>query len=253
MYHEVSTRSEPRFAKYVVSPGVFTRQMLWLKVAGYQPVSLDALLHDSPEAPSLPPRPVIITFDDGFEDCAQHAAEVLHARGFPATFFLVAGLLGRTSRWLRAEHGIDLPLLGWPTARRLLAAGFACGAHSLTHPRLSAIDDERCRRELEQSRMMLEDGLGRPIVHCAYPFGAVNPRVRERARQAGYRTACTVEIGIATPGDDLLMLRRVPVVGTETLADFACRLRTGHSVADVCRRVVHNRMFQSRSRRHELS
>ena len=72
----------------------------------------------------MPRRPVVITFDDGFQGCADYAVPVLRTHGFTAMFYLVAGLMGATSRWLRPELGMELALMSWDTARSLAAEGF---------------------------------------------------------------------------------------------------------------------------------
>jgi peptidoglycan/xylan/chitin deacetylase (PgdA/CDA1 family) len=248
MYHEVSPRRPASFAKYVVSPRAFARQMRWLGMAGYAPISLDTLLANRVDGAVLPRRAVVITFDDGFHDCAYYAANELQRHGFPAAFFLVAGLIGKTSDWLMRERGVALRMADWPRARELVAAGFACGGHSLTHPRLADLADAACRRELEDSRRILEDGLGREVIHLAYPYGSFSARTRSLAAEAGYRTACTVEVGASTSHDDLLALRRVPVSGFDSLADFASRLHTGLSLRDACRTLV-RRSLPTRFRR----
>jgi len=226
MYHDVAPDPPERFRKYTVTPAAFSAQMRWLARAGYRTVGLDQLLAHREGAWTLPRRAVVITFDDGFQGCADHAAPVLTAHGFTATFFLVAGLAGDTSRWLLAERGIELPLMDWPTVRRLGLAGFEFGGHSLTHPRLSQLGPEACERELRDSRALIEDRLGREVRHLAYPFGDYDARVRDIAGRVGYRSACTVRIGLSGPDDDPLALSRVPVTGYDSLLDFVCRLRT---------------------------
>src|SRR5262245_54016318 len=105
MYHQVMPRPHPALRKYAVTPGAFGAQMNWLTVAGYVPITLDTLLAHRSGHCSLPSRPIVITFDDGFLDCVEHAVPILHARGFTATFYLVAGLVGKTSHWLLPERG----------------------------------------------------------------------------------------------------------------------------------------------------
>jgi peptidoglycan/xylan/chitin deacetylase (PgdA/CDA1 family) len=228
----VSATAPAGFSKYVVSPQDLRRQMRWLALTGYETISLDRLVRAMAGVDTLPASPVVVTFDDGFEESSEHAAEALSAHGFTATFFIVAGLAGRTSQWLLKERGVERRLASWPRLRRLASSGFACGAHSLTHPRLTALASPACLHELADSRRILEQMLGRPVTHLAYPFGAYDARVRALALEAGYESACTVEIGLATPADDVMTLRRVPVCGGETLADFAWRLRTGHTLGD---------------------
>ncbi len=227
MYHDVSPDPDPAFRRYAVTVREFTRQMRWLAAAGYEPIDLDALLAARQGRGVLPVRPVVITFDDGLQSCVDHAAPVLRAHGFTAVFFLVTGLMGATSRWMRAEIDMELPLFGWETARELSATGFQCGAHTVTHPRLTALDPARCREELSIARVRLEQELGRPAAHLAYPFGDWNTAVREIAAEAGYETACSTRRGLSAPDDDPLALHRVTVYGHDGLARFKSRVRTG--------------------------
>jgi peptidoglycan/xylan/chitin deacetylase (PgdA/CDA1 family) len=226
MYHDVAPDAPERFRKYTVTPAAFSAQMWWLARAGYIAIGLDQLLAHREGRLALPRRPIVITFDDGFQGCAEHAAPVLQAHGFTAMFFLVAGLVGATSRWLVAERGVELPLMGWPAIRRLALAGFEFGGHSLTHPRLTQAGREVCERELRDSRALIEDRLGREVRHLAYPFGDYDDGVRGIAGRLGYRSACTVRIGLSGPEDHPLALSRVPVTGYDSLLDFACRVLT---------------------------
>jgi peptidoglycan/xylan/chitin deacetylase (PgdA/CDA1 family) len=232
MYHEVSPSPHPAFRRYTVTVRDFTRQMRWLAAFGYQPVDMDTLLHARQGHASLPKRPVVITFDDGFQGCADHAVPVLRAHGFTAMFYLVAGLMGATSRWLRPALGMELALMSWDTARSLAAEGFRCGAHSLTHPRLAGLEALSLGPELVDARRRMEDELRQPVVHLAYPYGTFDQTVQAAAAEAGYVTACSTRPGRSGPDDDLLALHRVTVYGHDTLLDFAWRLRTGAALRE---------------------
>jgi len=232
MYHQVTPRPLPAFRKYAVTPKAFSAQMKWLAWAGYVPIQLDDWLNFRSDRTRLASRPVIITFDDGLEDCAEYAVPILQAHGFTAIFYLVAGLMGQTSRWLRLERGIEFPLMDWATARQLLACGFQCGSHSMSHPRLAALSAADCYEELLRSRQLLEDKLGQEIKHLAYPHGSFTEQVKVVAAETGYRSACSVRIGLSPCDDDPMALRRVPVNGQDSLLDFICRLRTARSVRE---------------------
>lgn len=235
MYHEISTDCPEAFRKYVVTPRTFARQMQWLASNGYTPISVTALWANRIEQRALPPRPVIISFDDGYQDCVQHAGFVLQRLGFCGVMFAVAGLVGQSSRWLMRERGFERPLAGWADLRAFADGGSEVGGHTWSHPRLCALHPDEARYELATSREVLEQGLGRAVVHLAYPFGSVNASVRLLAAETGYHTACTTDIGVAAGDDDLLMLRRVPITGHDSLLDFVCRVRTGLTVVEAAK------------------
>lgn len=245
MYHEVAPVAPRGFEKYVVTPAMFAAQMRWLALAGYTPIAPDALVAARRGGRALPSRPVVITFDDGFAACARHVAPVLAMHGFTAVFFVVSGLVGEPSRWLLAERGIELPLADWRALRALHDAGIACGSHTVSHPRLTALPSAAVREELCDSRQRLEDALGVAVTDLAYPFGVWDERVAAIAAECGYATACTVTIALSTEGDAPLALPRVPVTGHDSLLDFACRLRTAHGARDRLRAAVRRMLRRS--------
>ena len=138
---------------------------------------------------------------------------------------------------------MTFPLIDWAGARRLVDAGMECAGHSMTHPALAEQSAEAWHHELASSRQMLQDRLGRPVLHLAYPFGSVNDGVREAAARAGYASACTTVKALAKPGDDVLALPRVPVYGRDGLLDFVCRLRTAETSSQVLRRTLPARVL----------
>jgi peptidoglycan/xylan/chitin deacetylase (PgdA/CDA1 family) len=234
MYHQISPQPRSGFTKYTVSPRTFARQMRLLTTAGYQPISIDRWLAARHEGAHLPESPVVISFDDGFREAVEHAVPVLKQFKFRAIFFLVAGLVGATSTWLERERGLQLSLVDWDDAARLQRDGFDIGSHTLTHPHLVEISARSCREELRRSRELIEDHLGQTVRHLAYPFGSHDKRVRELAAESGYVSGCTTNIGLSSASEDAYALSRVPVVGGESLLDFAARLWCGSSVRE-CR------------------
>jgi peptidoglycan/xylan/chitin deacetylase (PgdA/CDA1 family) len=230
MYHEVTPTPVERYRKYTVTPAELAAQLAWLRSRRYTSVDLDAVRAAFLGERALPARAIVITFDDGSRDCLDHAVPALLAHGFTATFFIVGGLVGSTTRWLPAEVGFEIPTAGWPTLRAAEREGMRCEAHSVSHPRLARVDDEQARDELVRGRAVREEGLGHAVRHLAYPFGSHSPRTRELAREAGYLTACTTHEAIASRGDDLLALPRVPILGTEGMGEYRHRVRSARPV-----------------------
>ncbi len=160
----------------------------------------------------FPPRAVAITFDDGFANLATAGAPVLARHGFPATVYMIAGMIGRTTQW--SDHGRPLPaesLLTWPGIRALAAQGIEIGAHTVTHGFLSTYAPAALTHELADGRTMLETGLGRPVTAFAYPQGDYTPAVVRATRAAGYTTAVTMDQGRAGRTDDPWRLPRLYV------------------------------------------
>ena len=237
-YHQVAPVLPAGFERYSVTIQQFVAQLRWLKLAGYRTISFDQLLA-ARTGQRIPQRSVIITFDDGLQDCVEYAAPLLAQQAMSATFFLVAGLMGADSRWLLAEGVPSMPITNWEHARELLRAGMSCGAHGFSHSRLAALEPAQCQQELVDSKKFLETELGSPIKHLAYPFGSWNAMVRTQVAAAGFATACTTEKGRVSLADDFLSLHRIPVYSFETLADFALRIQTGYSLRELVQRWLH--------------
>ena len=212
MYHKIDEpRPGVRYPGNYVSPARFTHQMDALLAWGYQTIGFEEWLDYRAARTStpLPPKPLIVTFDDGYTCFDRHAWPVLKARGMRATVFLVAGQIGGTNAWDAEE--LTEPLLDADRIRALQTDGVDFGSHSVTHPALAKIAPDRAFDELKRSRDSLTELLGRPISVFAYPFSNQSPAVREMARRAGYRAAVRGKGRMNRPSVDPYGLRRIKV------------------------------------------
>jgi peptidoglycan/xylan/chitin deacetylase (PgdA/CDA1 family) len=131
---------------------------------------------------------VALTFDDGVADEGEGLLSTMRATGATGTVFAVSGWLGRPCPYA--------PTTQIATAAELLElaeAGIEIGAHTVTHPDLTRLSYEEARRELEQSKVELEEILERPVTVAAYPFGRATAETRQACRDAGFRFACRSE------------------------------------------------------------
>jgi len=222
LYHKIG--DPPRGARgpgHYVSPGLFRRHLSYLRRCGYQCVSL----LDMTRAPSaLPARPVVITFDDGYRCLHEHALSALVEHGFTATIFVVAGGVGRANYWEVTAGEVEEPMLGWEEIGEMQRAGLAFGSHTLNHPHLTALPTAEAKREITDSKKLLEDTLGEPCRSFAYPYGDWNRAVRELVAEAGYEAACTTVRAAARPGDDPLALPRLNIRRYNVTPRFAHKL-----------------------------
>ena len=154
-------------------------------------------------------RQILITLDDGFQNVFENALPVFRELGVPAITYIVAGQIGGSNVW---DHGKGLqerPLMSRSEILGWVRAGYEIGAHTVTHPNLTALSPADARREIFDSKKILEDLIGQPICHFSYPYGRWNALVRDLVMEAGYVTACTVEAGCNFPETDRFTLRRL--------------------------------------------
>ena len=206
MYHKIG-RPLPgtNFPALYVGSHRFERQLDELLAAGHPCVPFGKLAGAAPEDADG----FCLTFDDGFRSVFEAALPALAARRVSAVQFLVATLIGKTDAW---DHPIGEPpqaLMDHGQVREWLAAGQTIGAHTLTHPRLAEIPLADARREIFDSKKLLEDRFGVAVDDFCYPYGSYNDAVRDLVGEAGYRAACTVKSGVVESGTHPLELPRV--------------------------------------------
>ncbi|MGW4024146.1 polysaccharide deacetylase family protein [Streptomyces sp. NPDC005009] len=226
MYHAVATDPREATRALSVSPEAFAEQMAVLADRGLTPVTTAGLAAHWRAGRPLPARPVLVTFDDGYEGVHRHALPVLAKHGFPATLFVSTG-------WLRGPYdtggGLDT-MLDWDQVRELAAAGVEIGGHSHSHPQLDRLDDRRLRSELILCKEIVSDQLGSVPASFAYPYGYSSRRVRRAVRETGYAQALAVGNGLARRAQGPYALRRVTVRRSTSAAEFE-RLVEGRAVA----------------------
>lgn len=210
-----------------VTPHAFSRQMHWLRQSAWRPVALDEIVGCLAEGRPPPENGIAVTFDDGFGDLCEHALPILRTHSIPATMYAVASLLGRTNEWMDKRAFPARRIVSESQLRELDAAGVAVGSHSLTHPRMSELSPADAAREAHDSKRRLEDVIGKPVRHFAYPYGSYNAAVKSAVRAAGYTSATTTRSGFNSEDADPFELRRIDVVGTDSLEQFRRKIEFG--------------------------
>jgi len=216
-YHKIEpVPAGARIKGLYLEPNLFRRQIQELAGAGFSfslPGSRD------------PSSAIAITFDDGFLSNLEAAGPILRELGAQAINYLVADRIGKISDWEAAEGGEARPLMDEAQVRDWLAAGNWIGAHTCTHPRLSKIPRDRARKEILACKKKLEDRFGQPIEHFAYPFGDYDDAVVEMVREAGFKTAVTMDRGVNDRNTDPFRLKRWTArYPTRTLGAFLKKL-----------------------------
>jgi peptidoglycan/xylan/chitin deacetylase (PgdA/CDA1 family) len=213
MYHRVAPDGAERMRRWRVTPSELDAQLRALRRRGYQSVDLAEWRDAAFAREALPGRPIVLTFDDGYEDFLEWAWPICARHGFSAVLFVVADHVGGTNAWDSADSGEEVRLLGWPELRALAEDGVVIGSHTASHPRLAEISPSDALREMARSRAEISRRLGVQVDALAYPYGDFDTAVRRLAGAAGYTFAVTCEVRRAEFGDSLLTLPRIEVEG----------------------------------------
>ncbi len=178
-----------------VSPVSFEAQLDWLASNNFQTVNLSYFQNPT----RISGKPIVLTFDDGYQDAYDQVFPTLKKYGFSATFYLIT-------------DNIDKP--GFLTAKEILemqAGGMTFGSHSLSHPNLTEISEQQAQQEIYTSKKNLEKVLGKQVVDFCYPGGKLNQNAINIVANSGYETAATTSNQINFGKTDLLQLNRLDV------------------------------------------
>lgn len=182
-YHKVSADKE--FGLTTVHPQKFKEQIQFLLDNGFSPITFS----DIRKSKSLPEKPVIITFDDGYESVYTDAFPVMQEYNIRGTVFILTEYIGNYNEWegFRIQRGIRH--LSEGQIKHLHAQEWEIGSHGPAHDYLPAISDESVLRQLTESRNQLSAITGTEIISFCYPFGRSNKRIQNLAGKAGYHFA----------------------------------------------------------------
>lgn len=201
VYHKIARPSgHDANPNTCVTPAAFAAQMRLLRRLGYGTPSPAEYQKAELGLPAdLPPKPVLITFDDAFSSVAAEAAPVMAAHGFTGAVFMVPSAFGGSAFWDGETAASPNRLLTPEELRGLAGAGWAVGAHSSSHADLSKLGAGDLARETAGSKAALEAALGEKVDWFAYPYGAYGEEAKAAARRAGYALAFATEKGEGPP------------------------------------------------------
>lgn len=214
MYHEIGDNPVSVYPELYVSRDDFRWQMEYLKEHGYNPVSLEQVFRHWSENAPLPPKPVVITFDDGYESWFVKVFPIMRSLGFTGTLFLQVDRLN-------SKGGLTDQMV-----REMIQAGFEIGSHTFSHPDLSHLSGEKLVREVAGSKRALEEKFGVSVRFFAYPGGRFNHQVVQVVEEAGYAGAVTVRYGWGRYSDSYV-LKRIRISRSDGRYGFMAKLQTG--------------------------
>lgn len=202
MYHSVSPLKNKE-DRLTVSPDTFDSQMRFLKKNKYNVVSLEEIAWLIRMKKKIPSKTIAITFDDGYKDNFRNAFPVLKKYNLKAGIFIIFNEVGR----LRSDR------LSWKEIMIMRDSGLiAFGSHTLgPEPLINIKSQDEVKRQIFESKKMLEEKLSRPVTMFSYPEGRFSSKIRQFVIDAGYTLAVATSPGSKFPNDDVYLLKRLRI------------------------------------------
>ena len=225
MYHRLGEpRPDSIVPGHYVPARLFRRQLGLLRTLRMTSVDLGAMQDAFKGGAPLPKRPVILTFDDGYESFHTLGVPALRRAGMSATVFLVSSLLGGRNEWDLARGDVEERLMSLEQIREAEALGMRFGAHTRRHIDLTTVSEAEAEAEIRGSKDDLEAALCQPVHFFCYPYGAQNNAVRRLVRTAGFRGATGTRLYGNAPTTDPFAWGRINVRANTTMARLLRRL-----------------------------
>ncbi len=218
MYHYISV--PPKDADIYrldlsVTPENLDAQLGYLKNAGFNVISLDDLLLALKGETELPPKPVVLTFDDGYRDNYLYAFPLLKKYGFSATFSLVTQYIDQNN----PNH------LSWEQVTEMHQAGMDFAAHSYSHADLKNKDVDFLVYQILGSKEAIEERIKEPLHFFTYPSGSYDQLTIDVIASANFWGALTTQEGSLNSYAKRFEIRRVRIRGADTLEKFIERVQ----------------------------
>ena len=208
MYHYIRNymNSSDQLGKNLsVSVENFDRQMHEIIDAGYTSITYDDLINYIYNGISLPKNPILITFDDGYEDAYLNALPILSKYNLKGNFAVIINRIG-------VPYYLTLSEI-----KQIKASGHLIVSHSLTHPELDKLHSQEILNELRNSKKILDTILRQNTQALIYPYGRYNLNVEQIAKEVGYKLARTTNAGTLISRDNVFELPQVRMTNTSII------------------------------------
>lgn len=181
-----------------IIPYTFDLEVKTLKDAGYVFITMSDLADALDDKKNLPPKPVVLTFDDGYRDFYTDVFPILKKYKAKAVAYVVPNFLDRPDN-----------LTSWMLSEIAKSGLVEIGAHTMNHAYLAGLPLQGVKLEVEQSKRYLEKSLGGQVVSFAYPYGVFDNQAMDVVKKAGYKTAVTTNNGIFAQDINRFFLYRI--------------------------------------------
>ena len=202
MYHSINPAASPN-NMLAIRADTFDKQMRFLKANRYNVISLQALVDLIKNKKKIPPKTICITSDDGYKDNYTYALPVLKKYNLPATMFIIIDEVGRAQG----------DRLNWDEIKEMQDSGLITfGSHTLgPEPLVNFKSEPQIKRQIFDSKKILEEKLGRKVAFFSYPEGLFDAKIKQLVVDAGYSGAVATNPGRDYADDDIFLLKRLRI------------------------------------------
>lgn len=212
-YHMVNDSDTEEGWEYNVPPEAFRQQLDYLQEQGYTTITMLEYMKAKKGKTELPEKPVILTFDDGYEDNYTTMLPILEAHGMKAMVYMVTNDIGRPR------------YLTWNELRDMQTRGIEIGSHTANHQALTNLDKEKQAEEMKLSKLLMEWNGIHTVFSFSYPNGAYTEEMPEMLKENEYLTAVTGDAGLNTFETNPYLMQRINIPHPRFgLAEFKFRL-----------------------------
>ncbi len=216
MYHYIRTGvpvTETLSQGLSVGPEMLDQQLNYIAQNGYQTISFNDLYEALENKTPLPPKSVILTFDDGYRDFYTTAFPLLKKYNLRAVSFYVVGYYNYPG------------YMNWDMVSEIHSSGLVdVESHTLGHLMLTTLPIEAAKNEIFESKRILEEKLQKKVNYFAYPYGDFNEGVVNLVKEAGYKLAFSTRVGSDLHSSEKMFLKRVSVNGYDSFDVFKAKL-----------------------------
>lgn len=226
MYHRITTVPGDRNA---LPPEKFEEQLQYLSSQGYHSVSIEQLEAHLLCDKELPSKPIVLTFDDGYQDNLTTALPLLQKYNQIGNVFSITHWQG-TENMLRNFGKEPTVTMNEEELRQWQNAGHYVGSHTLDHPFLSKCSPEQLHHELADSKTEIENITGKPATCICYPYGDFDSKVTVEAKKCGYHIGLAIFDHVPLWTQELMALPRIPIPSHQKMWEFKLKVSSIHII-----------------------
>ncbi len=205
MYHYIRdyyNQHDPIGVGLSVSPACFAKQLQWLQANDWQTMTFGDIKNKI--APAASKKPIILTFDDGYQDFYDNVWPLLQKYHAKAVAFVIVNALDKPGYLTKAE------------VKTMADSGLVeIGSHTLNHIDLAGQPEKRLKIEINDSKTELEKIINQPVVSFCYPSGRYDQNAIKEVEVAGYSFATTTHGGLANLAQPFWLKRLRMAPGTD--------------------------------------